>query len=310
MTHLDAVCIGETMVALVPDDALPVSGDSRMALRVAGAESNVATSLARLGHRARWVSVIGADPFGAIITRELESAGVDVNTVTVSADAPTGILVKDTNGESTRVHYYRKGSAASRMTAASLAGAGPARLVHISGITPALSDGCRELTRAVVDQRMLTDAIVSFDVNYRPALWSGSDEAATVLADLARRADIVFVGRDEAEVLWGTAIAEEVRELLPEPRTLVVKDAAVEAVSFENGDVTRVPSQRVQVVEPVGAGDAFAAGWLSALLDERTPRERLQLGHLLASRTVQIVGDCAEVPTADEVQAFLSEDSP
>src|SRR5690606_6113276 len=209
---------------------------------------------------------------------------------------------------------------ASRMTPAEIETAGSTRLTHISGITPALSEGCRELTRAVIGG----SGVVSFDVNYRPALWSSVEEAANVLADLARQADIVFVGRDEAEVLWGTATAEAVREFLPEPRTLVVKDAAIEAVTFDksafdkstfdksdsnNDTVVRVPSQRVEVVEPVGAGDAFAAGWLSGWLDGRSPRECLQLGHLLASRTVQIVGDCPDVPTADEIQAFLMEDA-
>lgn len=308
MTHFDAICIGETMVALVPEDARPISGDSRMALRVAGAESNVATSLARLGHSVRWVSAVGADPFGEIITRELGSAGVELGAVGVASDAPTGIFAKNPAGESTRVHYYRKGSAASRMTPDVLAGAGSARLVHVSGITPALSDGCRALTRDLVAERALGDAIVSFDVNYRPALWRGRDDAATVLAELARRADIVFVGRDEAEELWGTATAEAVREFLPEPRILVVKDAAIEAVSFEDGEIVRAPSLRVEVVEPVGAGDAFAAGWLSGLLSGRTPRERLRLGHLLASRAVQIVGDCPVAPTADEIQIFLTEE--
>ena len=303
MTPFDAITIGETMVALVPDDARPITGDSRMVLRVAGAESNVATSLARLGHSVRWVSAVGADPFGEIITTELAAAGVDLGAVTVSTDAPTGIFAKNPSGASTRVHYYRTGSAAARMTPATLAGAGAARLVHVSGITPALSEGCRELTDAV----MALDATVSFDVNYRPALWSGADEAAEVLAGFARRAEIVFVGRDEAEELWGTATAEDVRAFLPEPRILIVKDAAIEAVSFSEGATVRVPSLRVEVVEPVGAGDAFAAGWLSGYLGGRTARERLQLGHLLASRAVQIVGDCPPAPSPTEIDAFLME---
>jgi len=302
MTPFDVIAIGETMVALVPDDAAPIAAESRMLLRVAGAESNVATSLARLGHSVRWVSAVGADPFGEIITRELAGAGVDLGAVAVSPDAPTGIFAKDPAGASTRVHYYRKGSAASRMTPE--IATGDARLVHISGITPALSEGCRDLTDAI----MVREQAVSFDVNYRSALWRGVGEAADVLAGFARRADIVFVGRDEAEELWGTATAEDVRRFLPEPRILVVKDAAIEAVSFSDEGVARVPSRRVEVVEPVGAGDAFAAGWLSGFLSDRTPTERLKLGHLLASRAVQIVGDCPEVPTPDEIRAFLSEE--
>lgn len=304
MTPFDVIAIGETMVALVPDDAAPIAAESRMLLRVAGAESNVATSLARLGHSVRWVSAVGADPFGEIITRELAGAGVDLGAVAVSPDAPTGIFAKDPAGASTRVHYYRKGSAASRMDASLAPRAEGARLVHISGITPALSEGCRELTRAV----LASESLVSFDVNYRPALWRDAGEAADVLADLSRRADIVFVGRDEAEELWGTTTAEDVRGFLPEPRILVVKDAAIEAVSFSDEGEVRVPSRRVDVVEPVGAGDAFAAGWLSGYLSERTAVERLKLGHLLASRAVQIVGDCPNPPAPDEIRAYVSEE--
>ena len=251
------------------------------------------------------MSAVGADPFGEIITRELAEAGVDMSAVTVSSDAPTGIFAKNPQGESTRVHYYRKGSAASRMDRSVLEQIGDARLVHISGITPALSESCRELTDAV----MGLDTTISFDVNYRPALWASVAEAASVLADLARRADIVFVGRDEAEVLWGTASVEDVRSFLPEPRILVVKDAAIEAVSFDDEGLVRVPSERVTVVEPVGAGDAFAAGWLSAYLSGRGAAERLKLGHLLASRAVQIVGDCPPAPTPEEIDAFLMEET-
>jgi 2-dehydro-3-deoxygluconokinase len=303
MTRFDAITIGETMVALVPDDAKPLTGESRMVLRVAGAESNVATSLARLGHSVRWVSAVGADPFGEIITNELAGAGVDLGAVTVSHDAPTGVFAKNPRGASTSVHYYRRGSAASRMTPEAVDA--DARLVHISGITPALSESCRELTEAVMGR----EATVSFDVNYRPALWSSVEEAASVLADFARRADIVFVGRDEAEELWGTATVEEVRAFLPEPRILVVKDAAIEAVSFSEEGLVRAPARRVEVVEPVGAGDAFAAGWLSGYLSERTAVERLKLGHLLASRAVQIVGDCPPAPSPEEIDAILMEET-
>lgn len=257
----EVVCIGETMVMLVPDDALPITAQSRMAVRVGGAESNVARSLAGLGHSTSWLSAVGDDPFGRIILDDLASAGVDVAEVTVDSDAPTGIYAKDPRGASTRVHYYRRGSAASKMSPSHVSsGIGRStKVVHVSGTTAALSDSCRELARAIVERRVLGNAVVSFDVNYRPGLWP-VDAAAEELAALARRADIVFVGRDEAETLWGTRTAEDVREMLPEPSVVVVKDGAREAVAFHSGGVARVPAMCVEVVEPVGAGDAFAAG--------------------------------------------------
>nr|WP_281262395.1 sugar kinase [Allonocardiopsis opalescens] len=300
------MCLGETMVMLVTGNARPIAADSRLVLRVGGAESNVAVSLARLGHRTRWVSAVGKDPFGRIILDELTDAGVDVSWVTTDDAASTGLYAKDPHGESTRVYYYRGGSAASRMDVTHLnpLSAQGARVVHISGITPALSEDCRGLTHAVVGDRVLGPAAVSFDVNYRPGLWPVS-EAADELAVIARQADIVFVGRDEAETLWGTASPEAVRALLPEPRTLVVKDGATGATAFGPDGASWADALRVNVVEPVGAGDAFAAGWLSGWMRGLDSERALRLGHLMASRAVQIVGDCPQAPTQDEIRRHL-----
>ena len=304
----EVVCFGETMVVLVTEDARPIAGDSHLVLRVGGAESNVAVSLAGLGHRARWVSAVGADPFGRIIVDEITGAGVDTSYVVTDEEAPTGLYVKDPADGSTRVHYYRRGSAASRLDAAHLApssGQG-ARVVHVSGTTPALSESCRRLTHAIVDDRAFGEATVSFDVNHRPGLWPVA-EAADELAAIARRADIVFVGRDEAEGLWGTATAEDVRIFLPEPTTLVVKDGAVGATTFGPDGTAWAEALSVEVVETVGAGDAFAAGWLSGWLRDLGPECTLRLGHLLASRAVQVVGDHPEPPTQDEIDRFLAQ---
>ncbi|MFE7752596.1 sugar kinase [Streptomyces sp. NPDC057428] len=305
----DAVCIGESMAMLVPEDANPITADSRFVLRVGGAESNVAVSLARLGHRSRWVSALGADPFGRIVLDELDGAGVDTSYVVTDEGAPTGIYAKDPHGRSTRVHYYRRGSAASRLDVTSIdpSAAHGARLVHLSGTMPALSESCLRLTHAVVGDRVLGPAAVSFDVNYRPGLWSVA-EAAGELAAIARRADIVFVGRDEAAALWGTDRAEEVRELLPEPTVLVVKDGATGASVHGQGGRAWADALSVPVVETVGAGDAFAAGWLSGWLRGLGPERSLRLGHLVASRAVQIVGDCPVLPQRGDIDRYLRHD--
>ncbi|WP_456286419.1 sugar kinase [Microbacterium sp. JZ70] len=304
----DIACLGETMVMLVPEDATPLAANSRLVLRVGGAESNVAATMARLGHGVRWVSALGDDPFAGIIRDELHGAGVDLSFVATDEEAPTGLYVKDPDGERTTVYYYRQGSAASRMTANGVLGSGAldgTRLVHVSGTTTALSASCRALTNAIVADRRHGDAAVSFDVNYRPRLWPVA-EAAPVLADLSRRADIVFVGRDEAETLWGTSTVEDVRDFLPEPAVLVVKDGAIGAATFGPDGVDWVDARRVDVVETVGAGDAFAAGWLSGWMRGASPRQSLALGHLLASRTVQIVGDCPPVPTDQEIATLFA----
>jgi len=149
---------------------------------------------------------------------------------------------------------------------------------------------------------VLGDATVVFDVNYRPALWS-IDEAAPRLLELAAAADVVLVGRDEAEVLWQTPTAEDVRALLPEVAHLVVKDGDVEAVEFTADETVRVPAGVVDVVEPVGAGDAFAAGWEAGFLAGVPSASRLAAGHAAATAVLTSSGDHA--PHMDAVRALL-----
>ncbi|WP_405108200.1 sugar kinase [Micromonospora sp. NBC_01405] len=308
MTGPEAVTVGETMVVLSPVDATPLERADRVRLGVGGAESNVAAGLAGLGHRVAWVSRVGDDPFGRMVAREVADAGVDVDLVAVDPDAPTGVYFKDPRPEATGVHYYRAGSAASRLGPEALddprlAGA---RLLHLSGVTPALSESCRALVFHAVDGRPLGDALVSFDVNHRPGLWP-ADRAADVLRDLADRADVVLVGLDEAERLWGSADPQTVRRLLPHPRVVVVKDGAVGATALpRTGPGVFVPALRAPVVEPVGAGDAFAAGYLSALLRGLGPTAALRCGHLVAVRALAVPGDCAPPPDRRDLDAAVA----
>lgn len=289
--------VGETMVMITPGNGESLATAEDLHLHIGGAESNVATHAAALGISSAWISAVGDDVLGRRVRREVERRGVDVQWVTVDPHAPTGVYFKDPgNG----VLYYRSESAASCMDAGSIASVPleKAEAVHVSGITPALSRSCAELMDALFDRVSSSDAILSFDVNHRAPLWK-SDPAAPALLALAQRADLVFVGLDEAESLWGCLTAAEVRMLLPEPHRLVIKDGAVGATEFErtgsertesehteserSGDgedrVTFVPAIPTQVVEPVGAGDAFAAGYLSALLNGADSTARLRAGH-------------------------------
>jgi 2-dehydro-3-deoxygluconokinase len=162
--------------------------------------------------------------------------------------------------------------------------------VHVSGITAALSDSCRALLEAVLDMRRAAGLPVSFDVNYRPALWAPGAAAVELLA-LAKRCDLVFVGRDEAETLWGTATAEDVHALLgPGPR-LVVKDGEVGAHCFHPGGSAFAATEPVEVVEAVGAGDAFAAGFLAAELAGSSPGAALERGHRFAAAVLATTAD-------------------
>ncbi|MFS0854595.1 sugar kinase [Microbacterium sp. 179-I 3D4 NHS] len=285
------VCVGESMVLITPTDG-GLASASEAALTPAGAEGNVAVGLAAFGHRAVWASRLGDDPLAARITSELAGRGVEL-WVEHDADAPTGIMFKDPGVESSSVYYYRRGSAASRMEAGFLSPERLAgvRIVHTTGITPALSQSCLDMVDRLFADARTAGATVSFDVNDRRALWS-QEEAATTLARLADAADIAFVGRDEAERLWGTATADEVRAHLPNCALLVVKDGDVGATAFRGDEApVFVPAPRVEVVEPVGAGDAFASGFLAATLDGAELSDSLSAGHAAAARVLMTRGD-------------------
>ncbi|MGW0948554.1 sugar kinase [Streptomyces sp. NPDC002623] len=303
------VCVGETMAALAPDPLGPLEDADLLRVDIAGAESNVALYLADHGIPARWVSAVGDDPFGRRVRARIAAGGVDVSGVRIDPERPTGLLLKDPGAHGTRVRYHRAGSAASALNPEVLddpAVAGAA-LVHLSGITPALSPGCR----ALVEHALRPDRPwpVSFDVNHRPALWAGRS-AADLLRALADRADIVLVGLDEAQALWGDRItdAERVRDLLSGPRVLVVKDGDRAATAFVGTAAHSVPALTVRVAEPVGAGDAFAAGFLSGLLRTLPVDRALRLGHLTAASALRVAADHGPLPEPALVEALLNAD--
>lgn len=301
------ISIGETMALVTPAASESLADAIDFHVDAGGAESNVAAHAAQLGVPSAWVSAVGDDALGRRIRATIDRRGVDTRWVTLDPDAPTGVYFKDPgNG----VLYYRRGSAASRMSPATLADiplAG-ADIVYISGITPALSPACRALTESVFEAAAAGGTSLSFDVNHRPALWPDGDAGAALL-DFARRADIVFVGLDEAAALWECVTPGDVRTLLPQPGRLIIKDGDVGATEFRRragadaradagaGDQTTfVPAIPTHVVEAVGAGDAFAAGYLAAALQDLPPAETLQSGHERARLVLASTSDFITEP--------------
>lgn len=313
---VDVVALGESMVTFLPDRPGRLADVPAFRRGIGGAESNVVCVLAAAGHPARWVSRVGADGFGQHLVERIGSYGVDTGAVRVDPDRPTGIYFRTAADRATDAHevaYYRAGSAASAMAVdnTDLAALDAGRVLHLSGITAALSPGCRELLHTLTAPRE-GRPVVSFDVNHRPGLWREAEDAR-VLLDLARRADIVFVGTDEAEDAWGTrGGVEAVRRLLPEPRVLVVKEGPLGATLFERtatGESTvRVPALTVDVVATVGAGDAFAAGFLSGTLRGLPVRDRLRHGHLMAAAALTVPGDLADPPARDHADRLAALD--
>ncbi|MFF3319664.1 sugar kinase [Streptomyces sp. NPDC003035] len=312
------------MVTLLPTRPGRLADVPSFTRTIGGAESNVACALAAAGHRAKWVSRVGRDGFGDHLVETIAAYGVDVSAVGRDAARPTGVYFRTATDRATAAHevvYYRAGSAASAMSPATVpyAAVADGRVLHLSGITAALSGECLALTRDLTAPRA-GRPLVSFDVNFRAGLWrdgrDGRDGSGPrVLLDLARGADLVFVGEDEAEEAWGVVGPEAVRGVLPEPEVLVVKRGGRGAVVFERragtgtgtgegasaedtvtaaphaDTVTFAAAPRVDVVAPVGAGDAFAAGFLSGTLRGLPVRDRIRHGHLMAAAALTVPGD-------------------
>ncbi|MFI7504430.1 sugar kinase [Streptomyces sp. NPDC049687] len=308
---VDVVALGESMVTFLPSRPGRLADVPSFDRAIGGAESNVACVLAAAGHAVRWVSRVGADGFGDHLVETIASYGVDVTSVRRDADRPTGVYFRTAGDRGTDAHevaYYRAGSAASAMSVdnVDLAAARSGRVLHLSGITAALSEDCLGLLRELTAPRP-GRPLVSFDVNHRPRLWT-DDTGPQVLLEPARGADLVFVGEDEAEEVWGLRGVDAIRTAFPGPEVLVVKQGERGATVFDKGSVLHVPAPRVDVVAAVGAGDAFAAGFLSATLRGLPVRDRLRHGHLWAAAALTVPGDLAVPPSRDHADRLAALD--
>lgn len=288
-----ALCIGESMAQLVPLGGKPVESAGSFQVRVAGAESNVAIGLAQLGHDAAWLSRLGDDALGRRVAHELAESGVDIDDVVFDPERRTGLFVKEPRPTGSTVVYYRDGSAASALAPDDVERAltRDPSVVHVSGVTPALSDSCLAATEHAVFSSRPAERLLSFDVNYRPVLWRDRASAADHLLRLAAGSDVVFVGLDEAAALWDVETPDDCRALLPRVSHLVVKNDGGSAVEYSASPTVWQPARPVSIVEPIGAGDAFASGWLHGRLTGRDAAVRLRLGHLMAARALTSFSD-------------------
>ncbi len=308
---VDVVALGESMVTFLPSRPGRLADVPSYDRGIGGAESNLACALAAAGHTVRWVSRVGADGFGDHLVETVGSYGVDVSCVRRDPDRPTGVYFRTAGDRGTAAHevaYYRAGSAASAMSVdtVGLDAVRAGRVLHLTGITAALSADCLGLLRELTAPRS-GRPLVSFDVNHRPRLWTDGN-SPQVLLELARGADLVFVGEDEAAEVWGLDGVDAVRTAFPDPEVLVVKQGELGATVFDRERVLHVPAPRVDVVAAVGAGDAFAAGFLSATLRGLTVRDRLRHGHLMAAAALTVPGDLAVPPSRDDADRLAALD--
>ncbi|WP_246102688.1 sugar kinase [Streptomyces piniterrae] len=329
------------MVALRGSGPLKLGGT--MHVSIAGAESNVAIGLARLGHRVRWSGAVGADEAGQLVLRTLRAEGVEVSGATTDPDAPTGLILFEPRlPELTRVHYYRAGSAGSRLDPGTIEralSAAPPRVLHLTGITPALSPTARAAAHGSLQLARRHGALVCLDVNFRARLWTAR-QASEVLREWLPYVDILIASHDELPLCLPTG-----EDGLPEPGAVeptvggpgttsdpattgapaitgdpsaafaaqaeqllnlgigevVVKLGADGATAFTHDGSLHRPAKPVRAVDAVGAGDAFVAGYLSALLDGEEPAVRLERAVTTGAFAVASPGDWEGAPTRAEL---------
>ncbi len=306
----EVVTLGESMVVFVPESTGPLRHADRFTRGVAGAESNVAIGLCRLGHPAAWIGRLGDDEFGRFIWSTLRGEGVDLSHAGLDPTAPTGIMFKErAAGGDSRVFYYRRGSAASRQDGGNLPAAAfrGARWLHLTGITPALGEAPRRTVERALALAREHGLGVSVDPNYRSRLWAPS-EAGPVLRALADQADVVLVSDGEGQLLYGTSDPDSVASaaLASGARLVAVKRGEHGALVATSEGRWTVPPFPVRVVEPTGAGDAFAAGLLAGMLEGRTPEACGRLAALCGAMACTVSGDWEGAPEAAQASRLLA----
>jgi 2-dehydro-3-deoxygluconokinase len=300
---------GETMVLLDGVEGGLAPG-APFLLRIGGAESNFGVALSRLGVPVTWVSRLGADPLGDLIHDTLAAEGLDLRLVQRDAGAPTGVFFKWHEEGEGRVLYRRAGSAASRLEPADAPDDAydGVRLVHLTGITMALSDSARATVLAVAAKARVRGIPVTFDPNYRPALWPGPREAEACMREVLANVDWYLCGEQEGCLLFGVDSAAEVREAARAggAAEAAVRVAARGAIVWEGGGPVEVPPQHLEdVVDEIGAGDGFAAGFAYGLLHGWGPVACARAGNLIAARALRGTGDWETFPHLEEIEDEL-----
>lgn len=303
--QLDVITIGEAMAMFVAQQGGALSEVDRFIKRVAGAELNVATGLARLGLNVGWVSRIGDDSFGHFVLETLRREGIDAAGVTLDERYPTGFQLKSKteNGTDPIVEYFRKGSAASHLSPDDFQSDhfSRARHLHLSGVAAALSASAYALLEQAACAMKAQGKTLSFDPNLRPVLWRSEAEMVEKINHLAVQADWVLPGIGEGIILTGQRTPEGIADfyLNRGVKVVMIKTGADGAwFKCASGEQGAVAAIRVDnVVDTVGAGDGFAVGAISALLEGKTVGQAVRRGNRIGSLAIQVQGDSEGLPT-------------
>jgi 2-dehydro-3-deoxygluconokinase len=304
---IEVFTAGEAMALMLAEDRQPLRRADRFIRSVAGSESNVAIGLARLGHRVAFCGRVGADAPGGWVRDALQAESVDVTGLLTDPVRPTGLILRDCPpSRPISVSYYRQDSAGAALGPSDVqpevvAGA---RAVFLSGITVLMSDSSEQYVARVLDVAAEAGVPVMFDPNIRLRLAS-QQEWRTRLARYLERVDTLLIGHDEIALL---GLPDDPARLVTERRTtVVVKRGAQGATAYTSAGIVHVPVRKVETLDPIGAGDAFCAGWISAYLRKCSVRESLREAAAVASLVVAARSDIAGSPTAQERDWALQE---
>ena len=306
----DVALFGEAMLLLVADRPGPLEDAQSFHKRTAGAETNVAIGLSRLGLKVGWASRLGTDPMGRCLLATMKAEGIDCSHVICDATQKTGFQFKGrvTDGSDPPVEYHRKGSAASLMTVddVDVAWLTSARHLHATGVFPAISATTLPAAIKTMDVMRAAGRTLSFDPNLRPTLWASTEAMRTAINDLASRADWVLPGMEEGLLLTGETTPEGVAQFYRKlGAKLVVVKLGAEGAYYDSdtAGTGRVPGFPVkEVIDTVGAGDGFAAGVVSALLEGRSVPDAVRRGSWIGARAVQVLGDTEGLPTRAQLE--------
>lgn len=305
--------IGEIMIQLNPTSKGPLRHANMFERRVAGSEANVIIGMTRLGNESVFFTAVGDDEFGKCIISTLNAEKVDTKFIKIGLGFTAVYFVErgyPVPGK-TNVLYYRKGSAFSNITPEDI---DPkmfdnVELIFISGITPALSKSCYSTSKKIVEIAKEKNIKFVFDTNIRKKLLPDSETAIKTLSFFIQEADILITGIGDLEHMFpNISLDDQVKNLKNFTTTdlIVLKMGKEGARAYKGKDIFEAKSFEVEVVDELGAGDAFDAAFLASFMKGKTIEESLIYGNAAGAIVVGAIGDIEPLPSWKELETFIS----
>jgi 2-dehydro-3-deoxygluconokinase len=290
------ITIGETMLSLVPKEQTPLRYGPDLGMHIAGAESNTAIGVQKLGHSAAHITRVGDDSFGRYLLRMLRAEGVDTSYVKVDQEYPTGIMFKEfLPGNKTSIQYYRSNSAASHLSTSDIPeeAISQAEIIHLTGITPILSESCRQMIFHILEIAVASHSAISFDPNIRKKLWKNCDYRP-LMKEIITKSSYVLIGLDEALALYDTDNIQRLSKLIfssGKLQSLAIKNGSGGAWVCNLDRQLFIPPVSCHCIDSVGAGDAFNAGFLAGILEGKPLEVCGTIGAVSGALVTETMGD-------------------